>query len=523
MKRFYKMALAISMLALAQQGFAQTNNVGIGTTKPDQSAMLDLQSTQKGLLIPRMSLLQRGTIINPATGLMVYQTDMLSGFYFYDGKEWKPLSTDTAANSVSQDPNDWTMNGNPGTDPATHFIGTTNNVGLRFKVNGTSSGLIDVDPKANVFLGYVAGGYNPLAMTGTKNAGIGRAALLSNTTGNDNSAIGGNSLFSNTTGNGNVAFGSEALLANTTGSYNIGIGTGPLHTNTIGNYNVGIGYRALYNNTGSYNFALGNSALETNTTGTFNSAYGDAALNSNTTGAYNFALGWHAAFTNQTGSSNLAIGNQALNNNIVGNDNTAVGNQAGYLSTGNANIFLGSGAGNNAAFSGVSNTLIIANTNTATPLVNGNFANKTLKIDLGTAAATNTTGFLAIGDFSSATPPVLNFTGTNTYRLVVQDGIMTEKIKVAVKGTAEWADYVFEPSYKLLSLDKVESFVKENKHLPNVPSAEEMSKNGLDVMQTSAKLMEKIEELTLYMIEMNKEVKALKAENEKLKQQIEKK
>ena len=69
----------------------------------------------------------------------------------------------------------------------------------------------------------------------------------------------------------------------------------------------------------------------------------------------------------------------------------------------------------------------------------------------------------------------------------------------------------------MISLDKLESFVKENKHLPNVPSAEEMSKNGLDVMQTSAKLMEKIEELTLYMIEMNKEIKALQKENEQLK------
>lgn len=95
--------------------------------------------------------------------------------------------------------------------------------------------------------------------------------------------------------------------------------------------------------------------------------------------------------------------------------------------------------------------------------------------------------------------------------------MITEKIKVAVAGSADWADYVFEPSYKLMSLDKVESFVKENKHLPNVPSAEEMSKNGLDVMQTSAKLMEKIEELTLYMIELNKEIKALKEENAKLK------
>jgi hypothetical protein len=71
-----------------------------------------------------------------------------------------------------------------------------------------------------------------------------------------------------------------------------------------------------------------------------------------------------------------------------------------------------------------------------------------------------------------------------------------------------------------MSLEEVEKFVKANKHLPNVPSAEEMSKNGLDVVTSDSKLLEKIEELTLYMIEMNKEIKALKKENEQLKKVI---
>jgi hypothetical protein len=69
----------------------------------------------------------------------------------------------------------------------------------------------------------------------------------------------------------------------------------------------------------------------------------------------------------------------------------------------------------------------------------------------------------------------------------------------------------------MMSLEEVEAFTIKNKHLPNVPSAEEMVKTGLDVSQTSKMFMEKIEELTLYMIEMNKEIKALKEENAKLK------
>lgn len=104
------------------------------------------------------------------------------------------------------------------------------------------------------------------------------------------------------------------------------------------------------------------------------------------------------------------------------------------------------------------------------------------------------------------------------YKLFVEEGILTEKVKVAVKTTANWADYVFAEDYKLMPLTEVEQFTKENKHLPNVPSAKQMVENGLDVAQMDAKLMEKVEELTLYLIEQHninekqaKEIEELKA------------
>jgi hypothetical protein len=72
--------------------FAQTENVGIGTNTPNNSAILDLDVTtyasKKGLLIPRMTLAQRNAIASPATGLIIYQTDNVTGFYFYDGAAW---------------------------------------------------------------------------------------------------------------------------------------------------------------------------------------------------------------------------------------------------------------------------------------------------------------------------------------------------------------------------------------------------------------------------------------------------
>lgn len=97
------------------------------------------------------------------------------------------------------------------------------------------------------------------------------------------------------------------------------------------------------------------------------------------------------------------------------------------------------------------------------------------------------------------------------YKLFVEEGILTEKLKVAVKTTGNWADYVFNNDYSLMPLNEVEAFVKENKHLPNVPSAAEMVKNGLNVAQMDAKLLEKVEELTLYIIEQNKQIEELKA------------
>ena len=79
------------------------------------------------------------------------------------------------------------------------------------------------------------------------------------------------------------------------------------------------------------------------------------------------------------------------------------------------------------------------------------------------------------------------------------------------------ADYVFAENYNLKSLSEVENYVKENKHLPGVPSAAEMAENGMNVAEMSNLLLEKIEELTLHMIQLQKENQALKAEVEMLK------
>lgn len=124
------------------------------------------------------------------------------------------------------------------------------------------------------------------------------------------------------------------------------------------------------------------------------------------------------------------------------------------------------------------------------------------------------------GKVSIGLDPTVATTFNGDYKLYVDKGIITEKLKVALKNTADWADYVFADDYKLMPLDKVSAYVKEHKHLPGVPSAEEVHKSGIDVATMDAKLLEKVEELTLYMIQLKEENKALKGEIEQLKNKI---
>jgi hypothetical protein len=105
-------------------------------------------------------------------------------------------------------------------------------------------------------------------------------------------------------------------------------------------------------------------------------------------------------------------------------------------------------------------------------------------------------------------------------KLAVNGDIFSKKVKVTQTG---WSDYVFEEGYKLPSLAEVEKYIQQNKHLPDVPSAAVVEKDGLDLGDNQAVLLKKIEELTLYMIEMNKKLEKLSDENVELKKKLESK
>ena len=105
-------------------------------------------------------------------------------------------------------------------------------------------------------------------------------------------------------------------------------------------------------------------------------------------------------------------------------------------------------------------------------------------------------------------------TPTDGNKLSVNGGILCESITVVE--SVPTSDYVFESDYKLRNLNEIEEFVRENKHLPEVPSAKEFKENGYKLGEMDDLLLRKIEELTLYLIEQNKRIEALEAENTKL-------
>jgi len=111
-----------------------------------------------------------------------------------------------------------------------------------------------------------------------------------------------------------------------------------------------------------------------------------------------------------------------------------------------------------------------------------------------------------------------NTAGYEDYKLFVNGKILCERVRVI--NDVPGADYVFDNNYNLKSLKDVEDFIAKNKHLPEIPSADEMKRDGIDLAEMNILLLKKVEELTLYIIDFKKENDKLKAENEKQNERI---
>lgn len=288
-------------------------NVGLGTNSPHEAAALDITSTNKGVLLPRVAL----TATNVATplstvtaGMIVYNTatagiapkNVTPGQYYHNGSEWIRLMDAFSG---------WSLTGNTGTVPGTNFIGTTDDNDLIFKRYNVQAGRL-----------------------GATNTSFGKSSLI-NPSPNDYSNV------------FNTAIGNTALEKNTSGNFNTATGFGALQNHITNNYNSAFGYLAMENNTsGDRNTAIGSQALQKNIDGKGNSAFGYLAMENNTSGGHNTAIGYETLKNFSEGTSNVATGMHSMYNLTKGSHNVALGSGAlGQNTTGNYNIAIGSGSG----------------------------------------------------------------------------------------------------------------------------------------------------------------------------------
>lgn len=326
-----------ALLFVSYYSFSQS--VGIGTNTPDASAAMDITTTNKGLLIPRMSISSINAITNPARGLLVYDSvsnQLVANSGTPAVPNWQPVGSG----------NGWNLTGNSGINPVNQFIGTADNQPLRFRINNTGAG--ELNPvTGNIFWGLGAGQNNTTAFS---NIAIGKDALKMNTTranlvaigdsalfnngfgaafssnGVFNTAIGSKSLFSNILGSDNTATGNNSLTTNSGGSNNTATGSHSLFSNTNGSNNTSSGARSMQSNTnGSNNTSIGALSMQFNTTGGSNTVTGTVSFQLNTTGSNNTANGTGSLRFNTTGNNNTAVGNASLSDNSIGSNNTAVG------------------------------------------------------------------------------------------------------------------------------------------------------------------------------------------------------
>lgn len=573
MKTRIFLSIAIMLISFMMNAQVAINYDG---SQPTSHTILDVKSDTTGFLIPRMTTVQRnilaGKLDESHQGMLVYDKtgDYL---FFWNGSSFETVANEYMT-EIRDGDNDTFVDVEVSGDPNIVEIGT-NGVGywqlkdgrIEFRNTGGSVFLgqsagenDDFTGNENVMIGYQAGMANT---TGARNIGIGSQSLTANGSSptysfssSDNIAVGYLSLSSNTQGYKNSVVGSYAMNNNTSGLRNSVLGYNALSSNTTGYDNVAIGHESLkLNETGYYNTALGSDALFSLTSGYRNIAIGKSALYSLASDYYNIAIGAAAMFSRTSGSGNIAIGYQSGYSNIIGTHNVFIGYQSGYSETG-------------------SNKLYIDNSNTTDPLIYGEFDNDILSFigDVGINTKTPVGRLHVHDDASSNTfmyiTPATTSSGDSSsiflgedhdasygmywmydgsgnqmelygkssgtiygphlvvdrndgdvaigetfasgYKLSVDGKVICEELRVNL--TEDWPDYVFKPDYNLLPLDKLESFVDENGHLPNIPSSEEMDDSGLEVGEMQRLMMEKIEELTLYVIQQQKEIDELKSQ-----------
>ncbi len=423
MKSLHYLWLAAGLTLCALTAGAQTNtfpttgSAGIGTTDPAPSSLLDMVSTSKGLLVPRMTKVQRDAIVSPATGLLIYQTNLNPGFFYYNGSSWTAISTQdasktlnnlttTAVNTTLQPGMDNTIDLGSGTFSWRNLyvdgVGYLNTVKVSNYAGTPEAGMIRWT--GTEFQGYTGSSWISLSggggggvstdlsnLTTTAvnvdlNPGLNAVYDLGSTDDNwdnlylnktiyidDISALAfpgyydipsisiGDTKFSGDEGQNNIYIGEfTAENATNTATRNVYIGSaaGRNSTSSVGNVFVGSD-AGRSNSTGSNNVSIGQYAGSNATTGIENVLVGISAGSGITTGKKNVLIGAYTYADTEFGgidSLNVILGHRAGSYND-GSGTVLIGAFAGHYNNKNGNVYVGNNAGFNAT-EGFDNVLI---------------------------------------------------------------------------------------------------------------------------------------------------------------------
>jgi hypothetical protein len=449
MKSFILFSTALLALLLPVTAFTQSIAINTDGSIPNPSAILDVKSTTRGFLMPRMTTAQRNAIASPAEGLKVYDTDTKT-FWFYNGTGWIQSAGGSSTNF-------WSQNG-------THI----------FKNNGGNVGIGTINPEQ---LLTIQSPVNSYGITHTDNN-----IRLS-------TFVGG--------GAGGAWIGTQS--------------NHPFH---------------IYTNNGAtpnVSFTTGFSSDFKGTTPRIQLF--DGTLNSGTIKANQKNLTISAKLSNSLSAvlpGHLLLQMPAATDDLAGN----VG--IGEANPFSARLHIVGGLDYDDSGGGTEHAVRITGDNSFLDFTDYNFIsygflrnrsdytaggfNHGFEIGVQPTAPGHPENYLS---FSTNSFPRMVIApngnvgiGTNnpTYKLSVLGNIRSTEVVVETG----WADYVFDKNYRLRSLDEVEKFIQQNKHLPNIPSAKEVEEKGLHLGDVQKRMMEKIEELTLYVIELKKEITSLK-------------
>ncbi|MGB4844133.1 MAG: hypothetical protein WBP16_06695 [Ferruginibacter sp.] len=530
-----KKILSILLVFSIYQSVA-AQNVGIGTTTPNNSAMLDITSSSKGLLVPRVTSAQRVAIATPANGLMVYDTDN-SSFWYYNGITWTNMTGGGASSK-------WNLTGNNiyNNNSANVGVGLSTNINERFTLKG--NGLITYTNAGDI----INGGANATLKMMSAAAGNSIIRFLE-----PDSTTGSSIYYSQS--NNLLTLENSQNISSTFRLYdngNAGIGTPffidkaesklQVDGGTFVNYGNNNGYLMLGKSTGT-NIAFSNYEILARDNGNPSPLYlqhDGGAVRIGNTGATagNTRLqitDGYAADLNNNGyammgtatAANIALSNtgiQARNNGAPGNlllqtyGGTLNVFQASLVVAADRNVGIGTLTPSEKLQ--VNGNILLNWTNPVLKFQNGS-VDKGFMQSLGDNVYVGTTSGNAAGKFiigtngsdkvfvdAAGNMSIGTQNNATGYILRVGGKIISEEVKVQLR--ASWPDYVFDDSYKLTPLTDVKSFIQKNKHLPGIPSATEVQKNGIELGDMQKRLMEKVEELTLYIIDQQQQIDELK-------------